>query len=205
MVNSCLSSILQPGFPVWWWGRWWPRSQHNLSTAGHSSPQAEVSLFSPPVTHPAPSSGSSVNNKFTVQPSINQSIPRIPQTCQVRKNRHGYDCTLTRWAMRAGDWKTIHSSTAMVSWSLSFCMLISPPKNSSENGDTSVQSYKKIWNGWFDSNNKPNFQLWCVQSSETLTKIAKGDCHAYISTMHVLKHILLHAEAWAGLRCNAFH
>lgn len=53
--------------------------------------------------------------------------------------------TLTRWAMRAGDLKTIHWSTAMVSWSPSFWMVMSPPKNSSENGDTSVQSYKKIW------------------------------------------------------------
>lgn len=53
--------------------------------------------------------------------------------------------TLTRWAMRAGDLKTIHWSTAMVSWSSSFWMVMSPPKNSSENGDTSVQSYRKIW------------------------------------------------------------
>lgn len=47
--------------------------------------------------------------------------------------------------MRAGDLKTIHWSTAMVSWSPSFWMVMSPPKNRSENGDTSVQSYRKIW------------------------------------------------------------
>lgn len=53
--------------------------------------------------------------------------------------------TLTRWAMRAGHLNTIHWSTATVSSPSSFWIVMSPPKNSSENGDTSVQSYRKIW------------------------------------------------------------
>lgn len=57
----------------------------------------------------------------------------------------GPSLALTRWAMRAGDLKTIHWSTAMVSWPSSFWIVMSPPKNSNENGDTSVQSYRKIW------------------------------------------------------------
>lgn len=47
--------------------------------------------------------------------------------------------------MRAGDLKTIHWSTATVSSSSSLWIVMSPPKKSNENGDTSVQSYRKIW------------------------------------------------------------
>lgn len=50
--------------------------------------------------------------------------------------------TLTRWAILSGDWNTIHSSTAITSWPLSFWMEISPPKNNRQYGETSVQSYK---------------------------------------------------------------
>ncbi len=64
-------------------------------------------------------------------------VPRLIAMCP--------SLTLTRFAIRAGDLKTIHWSTATVSWSSSFWIVMSPPKNSSENGDTSVQSYRKIW------------------------------------------------------------
>ena len=57
----------------------------------------------------------------------------------------GVSTTLTRWAMRSGDRNTIHWSTAMVSWPSSFWMETWPPKKSREKGDTSVQSYRKIW------------------------------------------------------------
>lgn len=45
--------------------------------------------------------------------------------------------------MRARHLKVIHWSTVTVSSPFSVWIVMSPPKNSSENGDTSVQSYRK--------------------------------------------------------------
>lgn len=79
--------------------------------------------------------------------------------------------TLTKCAILAGDWKTIHSSTAMVSWSLSFWMDISPPKNSRQYGDTSVQSYRYICKMTKFSSHSQKHQLTSQATHETQCRI----------------------------------
>lgn len=139
-LTGCLSWALQQGFPVWWWGRLWQRWRHNLETAGHSSPQDVDFLSSPPVTRPAPSSAPKFKEYIWNIIAIHHWVPCQSHMWHIKQKHVKLTQTLTRWAMRAGDWNTIHSSTAMVSWSWSLWMEISPPKNSNENGDTSVQS-----------------------------------------------------------------
>lgn len=78
--------------------------------------------------------------------------------------------------MRAGDLKTIHWSTATVSWPSSFWMVMSPPKNSSENGDTSVQSYRKICEdtcGEFDNVEQRRRTNWVTRSALVMTRRAR--------------------------------
>lgn len=122
--------------PGWWWGLrwlWWRRS---LWTAGFASPRERDCESSPLAESPALSSNSVQKDKkgwSAKWPALTRILLMFPLL------------TLTRWAMRAGDLKTIHWSTATVSCSPSFWIVMSPPKNSRENGDTSVQSYRKIW------------------------------------------------------------